>query len=419
MTPSDASAVKRFLARLEAVDAVPAAAGPFRLVVEECDSSRGSAVCLGTVSGGPVRLGEEVRIQPSGVLSRIARIVTSSGGTDMAGAGQTVRLTLGEGAMAARGDVIVPAAAPAEVSDQIAAHIAWKDAREPLLPGRVYLLRSGAQQVTATVTALKHRLDTATFEHIAARTLSSGEVGYCNISLGKPLVFDPFGVNHSTGSFILVDRTTGSTVAAGMIEFGLRRATNIQWQALEIDKAARAGLKGQRPCVLWFTGLSGAGKSTIASLLEKQLHAHGRHTYVLDGDNVRHGLNRDLGFTDADRVENIRRVSEAARLFVDAGLIVLVSFISPFRDERRMARELFGDGEFIEVFVDTPLDVCERRDPKGLYRKARAGQIKNFTGIDSVYEPPEAAEVRLDAGRGEAADHVSALIDELRRRGVI
>jgi bifunctional enzyme CysN/CysC len=288
-----------------------------------------------------------------------------------------------------------------------------------LLPGRAYLLKCGARTVNATVTELKYQVNVDNFDHIAAKELHLNEVAFVNIATSQPITFDPYDDNRETGGFILIDRFTNATVAAGMIEFGLRRATNIQWQELFIDKTARAGLKEQKPCVLWFTGLSGAGKSTIANTLEKRLHAMERHTYMLDGDNIRHGRNKDLGFTDVDRVENIRRVAETAKLFVDAGLIVMVSFISPFRSERRMARDLFADGEFIEVFVDTPIEVCEARDPKGLYRKARAGLIANFTGIDSLYEPPEAAELTIDTSEATAEVLAEAVLNELRRRHVI
>jgi bifunctional enzyme CysN/CysC len=284
---------------------------------------------------------------------------------------------------------------------------------EPLLPGRSYLLKAGTRTVGAAVSELKHLVDIETFKPLAAKTLALNDIGLCNLALSEPIAFDPYEENRTTGSFILIDRFTNATVAAGMIRFGLRRATNIHWQALDIDKRARADAKGQRPCILWFTGLSGAGKSTVANLVEKKLHVMGRHTYLLDGDNVRHGLNRDLGFTDADRVENIRRVGEAAKLFVDAGLIVLVSFISPFRSERDMARGLVGEGEFVEVFVDVPLEVAEARDPKGLYRKARAGEIKNFTGISSPYEPPLAPDIRLDTASSDPealADQVLAFL---------
>ena len=288
-----------------------------------------------------------------------------------------------------------------------------------MLPGRAYTLKCGSQTTIATVSNLKHKLNVDNLDHVAGKTLELNEVGSCNISTAKALLFDPYGENVDTGSFILIDRFTNATVAAGMIEFGLRRATNIQWQELFIDKAARANLKEQKPCVLWFTGLSGAGKSTIANTLERRLHSMGRHTYMLDGDNIRHGLNKDLGFTDADRVENIRRVAEAARLFVDAGLIVMVSFISPFRSERRMARDLFQEGEFIEIYIDTPLEVCEERDPKGLYRKARAGLITNFTGIDSLYEPPENAELKLDTSKTSPETLAEVVLEELRKRHVV
>jgi bifunctional enzyme CysN/CysC len=287
-------------------------------------------------------------------------------------------------------------------------------AEDELLPGRQYLLKLGTSTGPATVSTLKHKVDVNTLGHLASTTLSLNEVGYCNFSLSQPLAFDPYRDNRDMGGFILIDRFTNATVGAGMIEFGLRRATNVHWQALDVNKQARAGMKGQKATILWFTGLSGSGKSTIANLVEKALVAEGRHTYLLDGDNVRHGLNRDLGFTDADRVENIRRVGETAKLFLDAGLIVLVSFISPFRSERRMARELVGTGEFIEVFVDTPLDVCMTRDPKGLYEKARTGAIKNFTGIDSPYEAPQGAEITLATVEAPAEAQAERILSYLR-----
>jgi bifunctional enzyme CysN/CysC len=292
-------------------------------------------------------------------------------------------------------------------------------AGDALLPGRPYLLKAGTRTVGATVSELKHRVDIESFKPLAAKTLGLNDIGLCNLSLSEPIAFDLYDDNRTTGSFILIDRFTNATVAAGMIRFGLRRATNIHWQALDVNKASRAAAMGQRPCILWFTGLSGAGKSTIANLVEKKLHLMGRHTYLLDGDNVRHGLNRDLGFTDADRVENIRRVAEAARLFVDAGLIVLVSFISPFRSERDMARELVARAEFFEVFVDAPLDVVEARDPKGLYKKARAGEIKHFTGIDSPYEPPLNPDIRLDTTSAAAEDLAEQLVQRLRDGGYL
>jgi bifunctional enzyme CysN/CysC len=372
----------------------------------------------GTVASGQIRCGEEVVIHPSGKRAHVARIVTADGDLEAAQDGEAVTLTFAEEVDVSRGDVIAAPAGAPSVADQVAARLIWFD-EEPMLPGRAYTLKCGSQVTTATVSSLKYKLNVDSLDHVAGKTLELNEVGLCNLTTAKALVFDPYAENTDTGSFILIDRFTNATVAAGMIEFGLRRATNVQWQELFIDKVARAGLKEQKPCVLWFTGLSGAGKSTIANTLEKRLLAMGRHTYLLDGDNVRHGLNKDLGFTDADRVENIRRVAEAARLFVDAGLIVMVSFISPFRSERRMARDLFDEGEFIEVFVDTPLEVCEARDPKGLYVKARAGLITNFTGIASLYEPPERAELKLDTSKATPESLTETVLGELRRRHLI
>jgi bifunctional enzyme CysN/CysC len=333
-------------------------------------------------------------------------------------AGQAVTLTLADEVDISRGDVLAPATSRPEISDQFSAHILWM-AEEEMLPGRQYLLKIGARTVPASVTELKHKIDVNTLDHSAAKTLALNEVGYGNLALTQPIAFDPYSDNRDTGGFILIDRFSNNTVGAGMIDFGLRRATNVHWQALDIDKRVRAELKGQKPAVLWFTGLSGSGKSTVANLVERKLFAQGRHTYLLDGDNIRHGLNRDLGFTDADRVENIRRVGEVAKLFADSGLIVLVSFISPFRSERRMARELLPAGEFIEVFVDTPIEVCMQRDPKGLYQKARAGQIKNFTGIDSPYEAPEAAEILLSGGQYSAEDLCDQVIEYLATSGIV
>lgn len=408
------------LAHLETVETgQDAEERPFRFPVQWVNRPhldfRGYA---GTVASGKVRAGAEVVIHPSGKRAHIARIVTADGDLAEARRGDAVTLTFAEEVDVSRGDVIALAEAAPSIADQIAARLIWFD-DEPMLPGRPYTLKCGSQTTTATVLNLKYKLNVDNLDHVAGKTLELNEVGSCNISTARPLVFDPYADNGETGSFILIDRFTNATVAAGMIEFGLRRATNIQWQELFVDKSARAGLKGQKPCVLWFTGLSGAGKSTIANTLEKRLHAMGRHTYLLDGDNIRHGLNKDLGFTDADRVENIRRVAEAAKLFVDAGLIVMVSFISPFRSERRMARDLLQDGEFIEIYVDTPLEVCEERDPKGLYRKARAGLITNFTGIDSLYEPPENPELKLDTRASDPEALAEAVLAELRRRRVV
>jgi len=408
------------LGHLETVDSARGEAErPFRFPVQWVNRPhldfRGYA---GTVASGKIRRGDEVVIHPSGRHAHVARIVTAGGDLETAHEGDAVTLTFAEEVDISRGDIIaLPAAAPS-IADQIAARLIWFD-EEPMLPGRAYTLKCGCQTTTATVSSLKYKLNVDNLDHVAGKTLELNEAGSCNLSIAKAIAFDPYAENTDTGSFILIDRFTNATVAAGMIEFGLRRATNIQWQELFIDKTARAGLKEQKPCVLWFTGLSGAGKSTIANTLEKRLHAMGRHTYMLDGDNIRHGLNKDLGFTDVDRVENIRRVAETAKLFVDAGLIVMVSFISPFRSERRMARDLFDDGEFIEVFVDTPIEVCEARDPKGLYRKARAGLITNFTGIDSLYEPPEAAELKIDTSEATAEALAEAVLKELRRRHVV
>ena len=408
------------LAHLENIDVETALAdNPLRMPVQWVNRPnldfRGFS---GTIVGGRVKPGDAIVVAGSGRTSTVTRVVTMDGDLDEAIAGEAVTLTLADEVDISRGDVIAEPHARPEVSDQFAAHILWMS-EEELLPGRQYLLKVGAKTVPATVTELKHKIDVNTLDHSAAKTLALNEVGYGNLSLAQPIAFDPYKENRDTGGFILIDRFTNATVAAGMIDFGLRRATNVHWQALDVDKSVRATLKGQKPAVLWFTGLSGSGKSTIANLVEKALFAEGRHTYLLDGDNVRHGLNRDLGFTDADRVENIRRVGEAARLFVDAGLIVLVSFISPFRSERRMARELMGQGEFIEVFVDTPIEVCMQRDPKGLYEKAKAGEIRNFTGIDSPYEEPENAEVTLKTVGEEPTTLASQLVAHLKSLGIV
>jgi len=351
----------------------------------------------GTIAAGVVKPGDEVVVLPSSRRTRVAQVLDADGEVASAFTGQAVTLTLADEIDISRGDVIAAAGDPPEVADQFAAHLLWmSDA--PLLPGRPYLLKIGARTVSATVTEIKHRIDVNTQEHLAAKRLELNEVGYCNLSLDEPIAFEAYARNRALGGFILIDRYDNATAGAGTLDFALRRAGNVHWQHVDVDKAARARQKGQVPKVLWFTGLSGAGKSTIANLVDKRLHALGYHSFLLDGDNVRHGLNRDLGFTDEDRVENIRRVSEVAKLMTDAGLIVLVSFISPFRAERRMARERFDDGEFVEVFVDVPLAVAEARDVKGLYRKARAGLIPNFTGIDSPYEAPDHPDVHLHAG---------------------
>ncbi|MHB1870695.1 MAG: sulfate adenylyltransferase subunit CysN [Steroidobacteraceae bacterium] len=372
----------------------------------------------GTVASGVVRPGDRVVVAASGRESAVQRIVTADGDLPEARAGDAITLTLRDEVDVARGDVLAHADARPEVVDQFAAEVLWM-IEEPMLPGRSYLMRIGTRYVPARVTSLKHKTDVNTLEHIAAKTLGLNEIGLCNLSTASPVVLDPYAENRATGAFVLIDRFTNATAGAGMIRFGLRRATNIHRQALLIDKTARTRLNGHRAAVLWFTGLSGSGKSTIANIVERELHGLGVHTYMLDGDNVRHGLNRDLGFTDADRVENIRRVGEVARLFVDAGAIVLCSFISPFRAERRMVRELLEADEFIEVFVDTSLEECKRRDPKGLYARALEGKIKNFTGIDSPYEPPEHAEVVLTPSPLGPQEEAQRVLEALRERQII
>jgi bifunctional enzyme CysN/CysC len=348
----------------------------------------------------------------------VKRVVTLDGDLPLAGPHRAVTLTLADEIDISRGDVLCAGKAPAEQSDQFAAHIIWMHDEE-MIPGRQYFFKTANRIVSGSITDLKHKVNVNTLEHMSGKTLELNEVGVCNVSTSAPIAFDPYRENRETGSFIIIDKRTNNTVGVGMIDFSLRRAQNVHWQDLDINKAARAAAKHQKPCILWFTGLSGAGKSTVANLVEKRLHDMGRHTYTLDGDNVRHGLNKDLGFTDADRVENIRRVSETAKLMVDAGLIVLVSFISPFQSERRMARELVEDGEFIEVYIATPLAVCEKRDVKGLYAKARRGEIKNFTGIDSDYEAPENPEITLDTSKVKAADAATAIVEMLKQNGYL
>jgi len=391
---------------------------PFRLPVQWVNrpGAEFRGFC-GQIVSGSVRPGDRVRILPSGREARIARIVTADGDLEAAIAGQSVTLTLGSEVDVGRGDVIAAADAAPQVADQFEATIIWLH-DEPMLQGRAYLMKTGARTVSATVTPLKHRINVNTLEHAAAERLELNDIGVCEVELDQPIAFEPYADNRALGGFILIDRISNGTVGAGLIHFALRRSQNVHWQALDVDKKLRARQKGQRACVLWLTGLSGAGKSTIANRIEKQLAALGRHTYLLDGDNVRHGLNKDLGFAAQDRVENIRRVAEVSRLMVDAGLIVLVSFISPFRAERRMARALFGAGEFFEVFVDTPLAVAEGRDVKGLYRKARRGELKNFTGIDSPYETPEHPEIRIDTTRVSAEGAADLVVAHLKAAGV-
>ena len=371
-------------------------AGPFRLAVQWVNRPspdfRGFS---GMILGGTVRPGDPVRILPSGRTSRIVRIVTLDGDLARAVAGQSVTLTLEDEVDCSRGDVIAAADAPPQVADQFEATLVWM-ADEEMLPGRPYWLRLGAQTVSASIQQPKYQINVNTMEHLATKTLELNAIGIANLSTDRPLVFEPYDANRDLGGFILVDKLTNATVAAGILHFALRRSQNVHWQATEVDRDRRAALKNQKPVVLWLTGISGAGKSTIANLVEKELVRMNCHTFLLDGDNVRHGLNRDLGFTDADRVENIRRVGEVARLMADAGLIVITAFISPFRAEREMVRQMIAPGEFVEIHIDTPLEEAERRDVKGLYRKARLGELNNFTGIDSPYEVPEAPEIKID-----------------------
>ena len=413
----DGPTLLRYLETVEAGD--DAQRGPFRLLVQWVNRPdaefRGFS---GRIVGGSVRPGDRVRVLPSARESFVTRLVTRDGDLDIAVAGQSVTVTLADEIDVSRGDMLAAADAPPELGDQFEADVVWMS-EAPMLPGRPYLMKIGAKTVGATITKPKHKVNVNTLEHLAARTLELNDIGVCNLHLDQMIPFDPYAENRDTGGFILIDRLTNHTIGAGLLHFALRRSQNIHWQAIEVDKAAHATLNGHRPCVVWFTGLSGAGKSTIANLVERKLHALGLHTFLLDGDNVRHGLNKDLGFTEADRVENIRRIAEVAKLMVDAGLIVLVSFISPFRAERRLARSLVADGEFCEVFVDAPLEVAEQRDRKGLYKKARRGELKNFTGIDSPYEPPEHPEIRIDTTAQAAEDAADAIVAHLSRRGIV
>jgi bifunctional enzyme CysN/CysC len=403
------------------LDAAADAAKPLRMPVQWVNrpnlSFRGFT---GQIASGSVTRSQDIRVLPSGRTTRIERIVTADGDLETAVAGQSVTLTFSHEVDCSRGDVIAPADSPPEVADQFEATIVWMDEHE-MLPGRGYWLKLGTQMVTATVQHPKYEINVNTLEHLAAKTLELNSIGIAEIATDREIVFEPYAVesgspNRALGGFILIDKLTNATVAAGMLHFALRRAMNIHRQPLEVSRETHAGLKGQKPAVLWFTGLSGSGKSTIANLVEKKLAARGRHTFLLDGDNVRHGLNRDLGFTEADRIENIRRVGEVARLMADAGLIVLTAFISPFRAEREMVRKMLPEGEFIEVFVDTPLAEAEKRDPKGLYAKARLGEIKNFTGIDSPYEAPDDAEIVIDTLTMSADEAADRIVEELLKR---
>ena len=374
----------------------------------------------GQIASGSMKPGEDIRVLPSGRTTRVARIVTADGDLDEAVAGQSVTVTFEDEIDCSRGDVITAAADPCEVADQFEATVVWMDEQE-MLPGRGYWLKLGTQMVTATVQQPKYEVNVNTLEHLAAKTLELNSIGVAEIATDREIVFEPYAVpggspNRALGGFILIDKLTNATVAAGMLHFALRRSHNIHRQHLDVSRETHATLKGQKPAVLWFTGLSGSGKSTIANIVEKKLAARGRHTFLLDGDNVRHGLNRDLGFTETDRIENIRRVGEVARLMTDAGLIVLTAFISPFRAERDMVRQMIAEGEFIEIFVDTPLAEAEKRDVKGLYAKARAGEIKNFTGIDSPYEAPDTPEIHIDTMKLSSEEAADAIVDKLVRR---
>ena len=390
---------------------------PFRMPVQWVNRPnldfRGFA---GTIASGTIRAGDPVVIAPSGIQSRVKRIVTFEGDLDLAVAGQSVTVTLSDEVDVTRGDVIAHSTEPPGVADQFEATVVWMGDK-PMLRGRSYLMRVGGKTVTATIAPLKYKLQIESLEHVAATKLELNEIGVCDLECSQPIAFDPYRENRDTGGFILIDRITNNTVGAGLIHFALRRSQNVRWQAVTVDKSERAASLHQQATVMWFTGLSGAGKSTIANLVEGELHRRGHHTYMLDGDNVRHGLNSDLGFTEADRVENIRRVAEVAKLMADAGLIVIVSFISPFRTERQMARSLFEHREFLEVFVDTPLAVAEERDPKGLYKKARRGELANFTGIDSPYEPPDRPEMHLHTTELSARDAARTVIELLEGWG--
>jgi bifunctional enzyme CysN/CysC len=392
---------------------------PFRFPVQWVNRpNREFRGFAGTIAGGTVAPGDRVVALPSGRDSTVERIVSFDGDLESASAGQSVTLTLADEIDVSRGDVLAKAEERPGIADQFEVTVVWMG-EDPMLPGRDYRIRVGSAAATATVSPLKYKVDVDSLEHFAADTLALNEIGVCEIELDRQIAFDPYTENRETGGFILVDRITNATVGAGMINFALRRSANVHWQSIDVDKTSRAALTRQKPCLIWLTGLSGAGKSTVANLVESHLHNRGHHTYLLDGDNVRHGLNKDLGFTDADRVENIRRVGEVAKLMLDAGLIVIASFISPFRSERRTVRALVEEGEFLEVFVDAPLKVAEARDPKGLYRKARAGELKNFTGVDSPYEPPEFPELRIDTDALSPEQAAEQVLEALERLGVL
>ena len=404
---------------LETVDAGEGGQSPLRLpvqyVIRPSQDFRGYA---GRIAGGSLHRGQAVRLLPSGKETRVETISIGDTLLSTAGTHESVTVTLEGEHDVSRGDMIVDAASPAVIADQFRAKIIWMN-ESPMLPGRNYIFRTETASLNATLAKPRYRINVENYEQMPAQTLELNDIGSCNLSLDRKIAFDPYRDNRSTGGFILIDPKTNATVGAGMIDFSLRRSHNIHWQAMDVDKDQRATAKSQKPCVLWFTGLSGSGKSTIANILEKKLHAMSRHTMLLDGDNVRHGLNRDLGFTDADRVENIRRIGEVSKLMVDAGLITLVSFISPFIAERKMAREMLAEGEFVEIFVDTPLKEAERRDVKGLYQKARSGALKNFTGIDSPYEAPKAPEIRLQTMEMDAEEAADTIINWMSENGYL
>jgi bifunctional enzyme CysN/CysC len=406
------------LSCLEGAD-ISTVQGPFRFSVQWVNRPnldfRGYA---GTVASGSIAVGDAVVAAASGLSSRVSGIVCYEGPREVAEAGDAVTITLADEIDVARGDMLVSPKARPEVSDQFSGHVIWMD-QDALMPGRSYMLKLGTNTVSASITAIKYRINVNTGDHLAATTLGLNEIGFCNFSTESFVAFDPYSENRKTGSFIVIDRFSNRTIAAGMIAFGLRRGTNLHWQPLLVGKTERAGLKHQKPVILWLTGLSGAGKSAIANIVELRLNRAGYHTMLLDGDNVRHGLNRDLGFTEADRVENIRRVGEVAKLMLDSGLIIICSFISPYRAERDMVRRLVADGEFIEIFVDTAIEECMKRDPKGLYAKAKAGTLRNFTGIDAPYEAPGDAEVHLQTAGHSAEDLADIVLDFLRQRLII
>ena len=405
---------------LETVDVAGGrATKPLRIPVQSVNRSHPEFRSFsGSIAGGRIAPGDEIVILPAGHATTVKSVIRADGAVKSAEAGDAVTVTLADEADVARGDMLAALRDRPQVADQFAAHLVWMGT-EPLLPGRSYLMKINQSLLTATVTELKHKLDIDTFSKVAAKTLALNEIGVGNLSVGRPVAFDAYADNRETGAFILIDRYSNETVAVGMIDFALRRATNVHHQKITVSKASRSELMSHKPAVLWFTGLSGAGKSTIANLVESGLHARGIHTLLLDGDNIRHGLNRDLGFSEADRVENIRRIGEVAKLMTEAGLIVLCSFISPFRAERRMVRELLEGGEFVEIFVDTPIEECIARDPKGLYRRALAGEIKNFTGVDQAYVVPENPELRLLAGSKDAETLAHDVVEALLQRQIL